>query len=646
MGSGRPADKLTMAKASRPAEPTVSVAVHGQPEGRRPLSLGDFSTWLDRFDDGLVVLDLDGRCRYLNDAASAMLGLPPGELLGRQIWASLSESFGLSLRLACESAASSGRSVQLVEPGVEPGSWIESRVLEYDGDLVVMLRNVTQEQLAHNELIKYVERISEAERIVRFGVWEWELECGRVRWSDELHRIYGLRPGEFGGTLDAFIEHLHPDDRDRVWTNISRSLETREPFVFEERIRRADGEERVLLSQGRVIVGPDGAPQALVGVCHDVTDRAQIERALGASERRMRAIIDNTPSLVSVKDLSGRYLMSNAESGRVLGMSAEDIVGKFCSDLFPPEIAQGQRANDRRAASEGEPVYDEAVLVRDGATRTYITATFALPDDEGFPVETCTIATDVTERRERESARREREVWVGRIGSALEDERMLVFGQPIFDLSTGGHVSSELLVRMRNPGERTELLMPDHFLVPAERFGLVQLIDIWMVRRATALPASIVPQVNLSAITMCDEAARREIVEILTAAPEAASRIVFEITETAAAEHLEAASAFAHEVGRLGCRLALDDFGTGFGSFTYLRSLPLSYLKIDLSFVRDLVESVDDRRVVQSIISIAEQFDLATIAEGVENQATLELLRELGANYAQGFHLGPPSPLD
>ena len=120
---------------------------------------------------------------------------------------------------------------------------------------------------------------------------------------------------------------------------------------------------------------------------------------------------------------------------------------------------------------------------------------------------------------------------------------------------------------------------------------------------------------------------------------------MFEITETAAAAHLEAARAFADEITEIGCRLALDDFGVGFGSFTYLRSLPLSYIKIDLSFVRGLVGSRDDRRVVESIIGIARQFGLKTIAEGVEDAATLELLRELGADFVQGYHLGRPAPL-
>jgi len=634
-----------MARAPRRAEASGSTALQDEPEGWRALSPEDLPGLLDQLSYGIVVLGPDGRCRYLNDPAATMLGGPAARLLGSEVWAEFPEAVGLRLRLACQEATSLGGSVRLVEEGAKLGTWLESRVFPHDGDLVLVFRDVTHEQVAHDELVEYVNRISEAERIVRFGVWEWEVARGRVRWSDELHRIYGLGPGEFGGTVEAFMEHLHPEDRERVWANISRSLETLEPFVFEERITRADGEERVLLSQGRVFAGSDGAPQALVGVCHDVTDRAKVERALGASERRMRAIIDNTPSLIAVKDLSGRYLMSNAEYGRVLGMVADDMVGMHCSDLFPPEIAEAQRANDRRAASEGEPVYDEAALERDGTARTYVTTTFALPDNDGFPVETCTIATDVTERRERESERREREQWADRIGSALDDDRMLVFAQPIVDLNTGGHVSSELLVRMRTPGDRAEVLTPDRFLVAAERFGLVQLIDIWMVRRALTLPPSLVPQVNLSAITMCDPNARREIIALLVSAPQAASRIVFEITETAAAQHLDAARAFAQDVDRLGCRLALDDFGTGFGSFTYLRALPLSYIKIDLSFVRGLVESLDDRRVVQSIIGIAEQFDLTTIAEGVEDHATLELLRELGANYAQGFHLGRPAPL-
>jgi PAS domain S-box-containing protein len=600
---------------------------------------------LDGVTDGILVLDRDGRCRYLNESAAAMLGQVPAKMLGRQLWGELPEDLGQKLRQACERAAETGRAARMVQRHPNLGDLLEFRVLPHDRDILIIFRDVNDEQLAHDELVEHLDRNFEAERIIGFGVWRWEIQSGRVRWSDELHRIYGLRPGEFEGTVDAFIGHLHPEDRERVWENIARSIETLEPFVFEERITRPDGEQRVLLSKGRVITDGDGSPRALIGVCHDVTDRARIELALGASERRMRSIIDNSPSLISVKDLEGRFLMSNAEAGRVLGLAVDDIVGRHCDEIFPPEIAEAQRANDRRAASEGGAVSDELVLVRNGVPRNYVTSTFVLPDEEGFPLETCTIATDVTERRDYETSRRKRVECDELIRSALADNRMLAFEQPIIDLRTGTHAASELLVRMRSTGEQPEILAPGRFLPDAESFGLIQPIDMWMVRLATSLPDHVVLDVNLSAVTMCDAAARREIVEALGAAPEAASKIVFEITETAATTHLDAALAFTKEIERLGCRLALDDFGTGFGSFTYLRKLPLSFIKIDVSFVRGMVESLDDRRVVQSIIGIAKQFNLATIAEGVENEATLDLLRELGADYAQGFHLGRPAPI-
>jgi PAS domain S-box-containing protein len=502
----------------------------------------------------------------------------------------------------------------------------------------------TSERGRVDDAREFVDRMSEAEGIGRFGVWRWEISSGRVRWSDELHHIYGLRPGEFTGTVEGFLAHLHPADRERVWSDIQRAVGRLEPFVFEKRILRQDGKERVLLSQGQVVAGSDGAAKTVVGVCHDVTDRVEAEHVLGLSEHRMRAIIDNTPSIVAVKDLEGRYLMTNAECGRILGVSPDELVGRECVELFP-DIGDQLRANDRKAAAEGEAVYDEAVLMRDGEPRTYALVTFVLPDDAGLPVATCTIGTDVTERSERESERRERITWQHRIDSALADGRMLVYGQPVINVLTGERRWSELLVRMRSHDDDEGVLQPAAFLPAAERFGLIQGIDVWMVRQALRLAPALAPEVNLSAVTLCDPAARHEIVALLEAQPAAARSIVFEITETAVAEHLDAACEFAAELTALGCGLALDDFGTGFGSFTYLRMLPLRYLKIDRSFVVELVRSRDDRRVVQSIIGIAEQFGLRTIAEGVEDEPTLDLLRELGADYAQGFYTGHPASL-
>jgi PAS domain S-box-containing protein len=394
-----------------------------------------------------------------------------------------------------------------------------------------------------------------------------------------------------------------------------------------------------------VVEDADGEVAALVGVCHDVTERARAERALGAGELRIRAILDNSPSLIVVKDLEGRILMTNAEAQRVSGISAADSVGRRSDEVLPADVAAAQHEIEQRAASEGEPVYGEVVTAVGGEARSYVTVTFPLPDADGNPVELCTIATDVTAQREHESERRARLQLTEEIASALDEARMMVYAQPIVDLSDDTHHASELLVRMRSRRRGTSVLGPDAFLPDAERFELVQAIDTWMVRNALDLPEAERLHVNVSAMTMSDPIARAKIAELLEEDPAAARRIVFEITETASVERLDGAKAFAATVSELGATLALDDFGVGFGSFQYLRNLPFELIKIDAGFVSGVVKSAKDRSIVKSVIGIARNFGVKTVAEGIEDVATLEHVRELGVDFAQGHLLGRPSPL-
>lgn len=600
---------------------------------------------LDRLTDGLFVFDDDWRFSYINEPAAQMLGHAPEDLLGRHAWETFPDAVGGKSYEAYHLARTQQQPV-VTSDFYEPlGTLFEVRIHPIDRHLVVLFRDITSIRGAEDELLEYADRMAEAERIAQFGAWKWDVETGLVRWSDHLHRIYGLEPGQFGGTAEDFVARLHPDDRERVWGEIQRAIANMESFAFEERILWPDGSERVLLSQGRVLSGDDGRATAMVGVCSDVTDRVQAERALGLSERRMRAILDNSPSVIAVKDLAGRYLMANAESSRLIGIEGDGVIGQYCTDLFPLELATQFRANDRTAVAEDRTVFDEAVLLDNGEERTFATVTFPLRDEEGRPAETCTIGTDVTERRERESERRERTDWDHRISAAIDQNRLVLHAQPILDLVTREHVTHELLVRMRSEDDPEVLVPPCSFLPAAERHGLIQKIDLWVVQQALALGAQRRLEVNLSALTLKDPDAREELVGRLAAHPGAARNLVFEITETADPEHFDGAERFGQAITEFGCGLSLDDFGTGFGSFTYLRRLPLRFLKIDQSFVSNMTRSVADRRVVQSVIGIAEQFGLLTIAEGVEDQGTLDLLRHMGAAQVQGFHTGRPAPL-
>ena len=235
--------------------------------------------------------------------------------------------------------------------------------------------------------------------------------------------------------------------------------------------------------------------------------------------------------------------------------------------------------------------------------------------------------------------------WVRQLRTALDDRAFVLFSQPIIDLATGEVVRQELLLRL--PGEDGTPIPAGAFLPTAERFGLMPALDRWVVEQAAELARDGAHvNVNLSGASMSDPAVNEHIVSALTAPGVPAENIVFEITETLAIANMSHARSFARRLHELGAGLALDDFGTGFGSFTYLKHLPADHLKIDMEFIRDLRKSDADRRVVQAIVNIAEGFDVDTVAEGVEDAETLELVRELGVDAAQGYHIGRPAPVE
>jgi PAS domain S-box-containing protein len=598
---------------------------------------------LDHVNDGIVVVSADWRFRYLNEPAARLLRRPRHQLLGQPVRDYFGETGTAEYRRALDRCLHAGQPFTITEFYPPLGRWFESRGVPEGGEALIFVRDVTEQRRAEARLSEYGDRMAEAERIAHFGVWRWNLGSSAIFMSAELHAIYGVARSS-ALTGHELMELVHPDDRGRVGAQLRHARRTVEPFTFEHRIVRPDGTERSLYVRGRVVAGVEGTPEALVGVVHDVTEREQAERALGLNRRRMRALMDHSPSVISITDGDGRYVMVNAATAQLVGMAPEEMVGRHFESLFP-SIAEQQLAADARARDEQITVFDEVVLEVDGEGRTFDTVTFPLPG-VGGRLETCTIATDITARRELETERRRRLRRSAQIESAIADGRMLVHAQPILDIASGETVAHELLVRLRTEGPRGAVLPPAAFLPAAERFGIVSTIDRWMVDRALALATDVIcPQVNLSAVTLSDPDARRAILDALRARPEAARRLVFEITETASAEQIGAAERFAAELTGLGCGLALDDFGTGYGSYTYLRRLPLRHLKIDRSFVARLGISPEDRRIVRSIVFLADSFGLSTTAEGVEDPEALTRLAQLGVHRAQGFHLGPPSPV-
>jgi EAL domain-containing protein (putative c-di-GMP-specific phosphodiesterase class I) len=233
--------------------------------------------------------------------------------------------------------------------------------------------------------------------------------------------------------------------------------------------------------------------------------------------------------------------------------------------------------------------------------------------------------------------------WIEPIRRALADDRLVLHAQPIFDLRSGSVVQEELLVRML--GDDGQLIAPGLFLPTAERVGLIAPIDLWMLGRGLALAcAGRAVAVNVSAQTLQDDR-MVALIEQRAGAVDL-SRLTIEITETSAISDIDLVRGRVQRLSALGCCLALDDFGTGFGTFVHLKHLPIDAIKIDREFVRDVAHDRFDQQMIGSVVQIAHSGGQIVVAEGIEDELSLDVLRRLGVDHGQGFHLARPAALD
>jgi diguanylate cyclase (GGDEF)-like protein/PAS domain S-box-containing protein len=254
---------------------------------------------------------------------------------------------------------------------------------------------------------------------------------------------------------------------------------------------------------------------------------------------------------------------------------------------------------------------------------------------------------------DKELAQRHGEIgWVARIQKALDEQRFVLYSQEIRPLGKNAEPGRhhELLLRMI---ENDKIVPPMAFIPAAERYGLMPLLDRWVIKTAfahhaaTHLPGDSIGlcAINLSGTTLCDERFPDFVREQFALHKVAPSGICFEITETAAIANLSQAVIFIQELKEIGCRFSLDDFGSGMSSFAYLKHLPVDFLKIDGGFVKEMMTDRIDHAMVESINHIGHVMGIQTIAEFVESDEIMGALRKIGVDFAQGYCIEKPQPL-
>ena len=453
---------------------------------------------------------------------------------------------------------------------------------------------------------------------------------------------------------EEMAELLIPQEyRERHWAGFRRLVEGGSSRILGRRVEvaglRSDGTE----FPAELTIGHASEEPALwMAFVRDLSERQARERELE------HLVHDNEMLLTSIGDgvlrlsTDGLITYANPAAGGLLGFSSKELLGQHAHSLMHHSHEDGSVYRVEECpvygALRGEicHVTTEVFWRRDGSHFAVDYTSAPIREQERIVGAVCCFA-DITAARQRERDLQERVRFGDEIHRALQEDQFVLHGQPISPAADPQRpVRHELLIRMKDLARPDVLRGPGEFLPQAERYGLINQIDRWVALKALEVAGRRPVSLNLSAKSVAEPEITDLILEGIQERAIPRGNLMLEITETTALEDLTAAHRFIQRLTDIGCGIALDDFGTGYGTLAHLKELPVSHLKIDMAFVRNLTESTDDERVVRSIVSLAQNFGMKTIAEGVETAAAMELLQRLGVDYLQGYHLGRPLPLE
>jgi PAS domain S-box-containing protein len=602
--------------------------------------------------DLLAIFTPDGRFLEVSGGWERTLGWSPDELIGRSaLELVVADDRPATVADADPTAQGAGAVAEVVNRlQTKDGSsrWLLWSVRQGpDGSLYAVAKDITERYEERELAARREEQLNDAQRLAGMGSWESDSTTNVHTLSENLRDM--LAVDSCLDTEDALLARVHPEDRESLRELILTRLEDGGRTEF--RVVLPDGRVRILSAVVRPLRDADGRPTGLRGTVLDVTDTRHSEAALRRSEERFRQSFDNAPIAMTMVDPSSlRFERVNDAFCRMVERTPAVLRELSFTDIgHPDELAAARQQVQRLVSGElDQYVAEKRYLRPDGSELWVSVGVTPVREPDGTVDVLFGQMVDITERKAREAslhAQLEEISWLGEIRRAFAEDRFELHAQPIVDLASGEVVQRELLIRMR--GRDGALIPPAAFLPAAETHGAIRDIDRWVIAQGADLAAAGVDvEINISAASIGDPGLVEDIEAEIARTGADPRRLVFEITETALLDRTELAVTLAERLRKLGCRFALDDFGSGYGGFHYLKHLPMDFLKIDREFVRDATSSQADQHVIHAIVGLAQGFGLRTIAEGVEDEATLQLLRDVGVDHVQGFHLGRPAPLE
>lgn len=545
--------------------------------------------------------------------------------------------------------------------------------------------------------VEQLATVTEAERLrIALGasgdlVYDWTPSTGRIQWSGEPHQAFGAVGQELFHHASLFHAMLDEDGARARRLLVDAPPKDQDPFCFEYRLKLPNQEPVWLEDRGACFTGADGRTERVIGSVRDVTQRKRHEARLAHAAHydemtghltrgrlkdrlaQMLAAPGQCPvafCVVAIDELAvineiygldaaddaivavGKQLVDAAGPGAVIGRTAGNKFG-----VILPNCGSGDV--DLRAARLRTAVRDNVILTSSGSMSVTVSAgAVVAPDDADTAQRAMARAEEALDRAkcqgrggyalyvhslQRESTRR-RTVSIGdQILSALAEDRVVIAYQPIVEARTAKLDGYECLARIVKPDG--ELLPAGDFIPVAEQLGLVRLIDRRILERSLETlrkNATVQLALNVSGMTASDRLALDAFARTLEQNLDVAPRLCVELTETAALLDIEESVRFTARLRDIGVKVAIDDFGAGYTSFRNLQALRVDLVKIDGSFVRGLATNADNQIFVRTLVDLARNFRLQTVAEWVSDQREADILRAMGVDFLQGFYYGKP----
>lgn len=576
------------------------------------------------------------------------------------------------------------------------------------GDIFGILgiyEDITAQKEMENQLRLNAEMLNEAQRFARMGSWNIDLANNILVWSDEVFRIFELDSKRFKPTYEAFMERVHPEDRDTVNSAYMTSLSSREPYEVTHRLVMEDGRIKWVHESGISDFDEQGRPLRSIGTVQDITERKiaedeinrlaffdsltqlpnrtlfidRLNQARVQSERNKLFGVLLLIDLDNFKTLNdtlghgmGDLLLRQSAQRLMQCVREEDSVARLGGDEFVVLIT-GLGSEEKHAASIGEMIGKKILTelgkgyILDGiAYQSSASIGITLFNGDTFRDDELMKQADLAMYKSKEMGRnslsffdpkmettlKERSLLEEEIRRGIEEEQFTLYFQPQV-YKNGSVFGAEALVRWNHPNRG--MVSPAEFIPVAEETGLIVPLGEWILKTACIqirewstreLCQSLTLSVNVSARQFNQPDFIDQVMRLLAENGADPKRLKLELTESLLVQNIDEVIEKMERLKSYGVRFSLDDFGTGYSSLSYLKRLPLDQLKIDQSFVRDVLSDPNDAIICKSTIALSQSMGLSVIAEGVETDEQLDALSSYGCEAYQGYYFSRPLDID